>query len=246
MQFIIDEAAYVQELRQGYFNKVISDINENNRYNLKFAITNKEIDLSLEDAYHQIIFADSIVMSDLGARASYFYRGIINGMVRNYYTAIQDYNMAISLDPSLVMAYLTRAMVSYEREEQNYFEQKYRSTVKISWGEHKSEPDNTTLVSPDFGSAILDLNKVIELNPGLAFAYYNRAHIKNRLKDYYGAIQDYTKAIERQDDFAEAYYNRGLTYIYLEDNRQACRDLSRAGELGLKKAYRVINKYCSK
>jgi hypothetical protein len=56
----------------------------------------------------------------------------------------------------------------------------------------------------------------------------------------------YTKAIERQDDFAEAYYNRGLTYIYLEDNRQACRDLSRAGELGLKKAYRVINKYCSK
>jgi tetratricopeptide (TPR) repeat protein len=190
LQFIMDEAAYVQELRQGYFNKVISDINENNTYNLKFAITNKEIDLSLEDAYHQIIFADSIVKSDLGARASYFYRGIINGMVRNYYTAIQDYNMAISLDPSLVMAYLNRAMVAYEREEQNYFEQKYRSTVKISWGEHKSEPDNPTLASPDFGNAILDLNKVIELNPGLAFAYYNRAHIKNRLKDYYGAIQD--------------------------------------------------------
>ena len=41
-----------------------------------------------------------------------------------------------------------------------------------------------------------------------------------------------------------AYYNRALVLIFIKDREKGCIDLSRAGELGIKDAYSVINKYC--
>jgi tetratricopeptide (TPR) repeat protein len=80
----------------------------------------------------------------------------------------------------------------------------------------------------------------------MSFAWYNRANIKNRMRDFEGAIQDYTVATSLNPDFAEAFYNRALTLIYLNRNRDACYDLSKAGELGIAEAYNVIKRYCSK
>ena len=55
--------------------------------------------------------------------------------------------------------------------------------------------------------------------------------------------EDYTKAIELNPSFAEAYYNRGLVQIFLKDTRKGCLDMSKAGELGLQDAYRVLKLY---
>ena len=50
--------------------------------------------------------------------------------------------------------------------------------------------------------------------------------------------------MERYPGMGEAYYNRGLVLIFLKDREKGCIDLSRAGELGVAEAYRVISKYC--
>ena len=57
------------------------------------------------------------------------------------------------------------------------------------------------------------------------------------------AADDYTKAIELNPSFAEAYYNRGLLQIYMKDTRKGCLDISKAGELGIKEAYKVLKMY---
>ena len=57
------------------------------------------------------------------------------------------------------------------------------------------------------------------------------------------AADDYTKAIELNPSFAEAYYNRGLLQIYMKDTRKGCLDISKAGELGIKEAYKVLKLY---
>ena len=57
------------------------------------------------------------------------------------------------------------------------------------------------------------------------------------------AADDYTKAIELNPHFAEAYYNRGLLQIYMKDTRKGCLDISKAGELGIKEAYKVLKMY---
>jgi tetratricopeptide (TPR) repeat protein len=232
MQYIPDENTYVTITREGYYVKEVADINSTNQYGLKFAITNKSLDLSLHDAYRQISLADSILRYEEGGPYVYLFKGIINGMVQNFKTAILEYDRALELDPELELAYLNRAQIYFEMAEQQFMERKYSSAVTITWGEMEPE------------MALADLDKLIEINPENGFAYFNRANIKVRLQDYDGAVQDYTRAIERINNYAEAIYNRGLTLVYLKEKRKACADLSKAGELGLKQAYRVISRYC--
>ena len=87
-----------------------------------------------------------------------------------------------------------------------------------------------------------DYDKVIELAPDFAFVWYNRANLLAHQKDYQAAVVNYTKAIELEDDFSEAYFNRALTYLLLNQRDKAINDLSKAGELGIYKAYSILKK----
>ena len=87
-----------------------------------------------------------------------------------------------------------------------------------------------------------DYDKVIELAPDFAFVWYNRANLLAYQKDYQAAITSYTQAINIEPDFAEAYFNRALTYLMLNQRDKAINDLSKAGELGIYKAYSILKK----
>jgi len=101
-------------------------------------------------------------------------------------------------------------------------------------------------VVQDYSQILADYTRAIEINPDLAFAYYNRANLKVKAKNYDGALFDYERAIKLEHDFADAYYNMALILIYQNDFSKACLALSKAGELGLQKAYLVIKRYCVK
>jgi tetratricopeptide (TPR) repeat protein len=120
----------------------------------------------------------------------------------------------------------------------------------------------------EFTSAIKDFTKVIEINPVDADAYYfrglvktdcqdytgaiadyneaiNRGIAKSNLKDFRGAISDFTTTIEIEPTNAMAFYYRGISKIRLDQKDSGCSDLSKAGELGMSKAYGIISKYCN-
>ena len=88
-----------------------------------------------------------------------------------------------------------------------------------------------------------DLDKVIQLAPDFEYAYYNRAVLFCQQNDYHAAVVDFGKAIEVNPNFGEAYFNRGLTYIFLGQVKEGLADLSKAGEMGLFKAYNIIKRY---
>jgi len=53
----------------------------------------------------------------------------------------------------------------------------------------------------------------------------------------------YTRSIEIDPYLAEAYFNRGLTYLYTGDDAKGLSDLSKSGELGIYKAYNLIQRF---
>jgi len=57
-------------------------------------------------------------------------------------------------------------------------------------------------------------------------------------------VEDFSEAIRSRENFSEAIYNRGLIYILLNENQKGCEDLSRAGELGILDAYKVMKRFC--
>ena len=69
---------------------------------------------------------------------------------------------------------------------------------------------------------------------------------KYSLKDLPGAIADYTKAIGIDPSSSKAYLNRGVAKQNAGDKTGACEDWKKAGELGEKEAFKLIEEFCGK
>jgi tetratricopeptide (TPR) repeat protein len=214
---------------------------------MPLVLTNLGIDLSLEQAYFRLTGIDSLLNANPSSAEAYFMKGIINAMVQNYNTALQELDRSLQLQPDQPMVYLNKGYILFEMAENASSDRNRSNPVTITWDKTDitSQPKEPQ-ISPDYYKALEAYDRLIRLMPDFAFGYFNRANVKVRLKDYSGAVADYGRAIERQPGLAEAYFNRALTLIYLNDAGSACQDLSKAGELGLQQAYRVIQQYCKK
>ncbi len=164
---------------------------------------------------------------------------------KNYNGAIEDLTEIINQKKETTfLTYYTRANVRYRMTEYIRMMED-ESKIKINLdNKFIEQPISRQVTIHDYKKVIDDYNQAVRLAPKFVYNYYNRANVKVKNKNYSGAIADYNKAILLEKDFAEAYFNRGLTYIHLQKTTKGCIDLSRAGELGIEKAYRVINIYC--
>jgi tetratricopeptide (TPR) repeat protein len=79
-----------------------------------------------------------------------------------------------------------------------------------------------------YAKAIADYSKVIELDPKIALAYYNRGNVYYYQQEYAQAIADYNKTIELDPKIALAYYNRGIAYYKQQEYAQAIADCNKA------------------
>jgi tetratricopeptide (TPR) repeat protein len=244
VQYAVNDRLILEQSRSGYAFSELRDLNGGFPENIRFVMSNDQMDINPEQVNSWLSIADSLLGQDPSSAQAFFLKGVINSMVQNYNTALYDYEKSIQFNPGQALVYLNRGFVLFEMAERAYVDNKFSGPVTISWDGAGTETVRDVPLSADYQKAMADYDRVIALQPGNAFGYFNRANIKVRLKDYAGAIQDYTRAVENEPALAEAYFNRALTLIYLDDSRSACNDLSRAGELGLEQAYRVIKQFC--
>ena len=69
--------------------------------------------------------------------------------------------------------------------------------------------------------------KILEIDPGYKYAWFNRGWIELVLyEDYASAVEFFTKAIECDANYTEAYYNRGVAYEFMgeKDKARQCYD----------------------
>lgn len=152
--------------------------------------------------------------------------------VRNYESAIADIDHALELTPDQPVAYLIRAQAKYRNRPQE---------GKAAQG---TLPDGNTLDAKQvlLKSALADLDRVVELSPRMAVAWYNKGNVLFELGDYTSAIAAYGRAIELEPTMGQAYYNRGYVYLKLGNQSAGVADLSKAGELGIIPAYNVLKR----
>ena len=84
----------------------------------------------------------------------------------------------------------------------------------------------------------------IEIDSDYSDAYYNRAIVKEILKDTTGAFKDYTKALEIDPKYTDALYNGGVLKILSGQKEKGCRDLVKADEIGHTRAMKAVGKLC--
>ncbi|WP_418175325.1 tetratricopeptide repeat protein [Alistipes ihumii] len=173
---------------------------------------------------------------------AYFLRGVSQSLIRQYTSSIANYTAAIDRNPSNPFLYVNRSTTQSEMID-------FISSIDNGYQRIAVDSDPSSRLKTrsdrvyDYDEAIADLNKAAKLLPDFAYIYYNRGNLlclSGRMPE---AIEDYTRAIELNPSFGEAYYNRGLIQIYLKDTRKGCLDMSKAGELGVADAYKVLRIY---
>jgi len=168
VQFALEDQMIFDQSRTGYAFHELKELNEKNTGGVQFVISNDHVELGLEQAYQRLILTDSMLSHDPSSAQAYFLKGVINSMVQNYNTALQDYEKSLQLDTEQPLAYLNRGYVLFEMAEREFVENKFSGPVTITW--EGAEKETLTLIFlNDTRSACRDLSQAGEL--GLEQAY---------------------------------------------------------------------------
>ena len=248
-----------------YYDKMVEAFNARMVLPRKLLVTNEEAALTEEQIAMHFTSIDEYsakIANNPSSINAYFARAIDYMLVQDFAEAIEDFDKVIQLDSDYAMAYFNRAVVRYKRLEydlsQTDSQQGEPADNSISLSTASKQQN---LVTPSADAATLklkdnkrayedelivrDFDKVIQLNPGFVYAYFNRGNLRCVQRDYRAAIEDYNEAIQRDPEFAEAYFNRGLTRLSLGDTDRGIADLSKAGELGIINSYSIIKRMTS-
>lgn len=239
--FVLSYYTKIDEIRHtNLYYPTLEQYNKEKKLSSVLKLTNNELSLTAEliNDHFEAINAISLKLATNNNADLYFGRALEFSLVKDFKSAIEDLNKAISLRPNFMLAYFCRANIRYKQVDYN------KNSVDLT----AAVADSKKVIvekQPLFDAELImrDYEKVNELNPDFSFAYFNKANVLCTQKEFQTAISNYSKCIEIDPDFAEAYFNRGLTYLYIGEDTKGLADLSKAGELGVYKAYNLIQRF---
>jgi tetratricopeptide (TPR) repeat protein len=147
--------------------------------------------------------------------------------------SIQDYTIAIRLDPESARAYSHRALACAGLRQYQRTIEDLDEAIGLDPGRASAYTNRgnaySALGQPE--RAIKDHDRAILLDSMLAGAYINRGNAYAKLGLLAQAIEDYDEAIRLNPQDAQAYVNRGLEYFKLDQPALAGGDSEEAIKL---------------
>lgn len=138
----------------------------------------------------------------------------------DYSSALNEANQAVLSDSCSVLARLHRSAVLMRN---------------VAASDSRGED-----IKPLIALAIADLKLSAELAPDNAYVFYNLGCIYARQNADDLAIAAFTQSLQIDPLLPEAYYNRALIYRRNGQTDSAYSDFSKAGQLGIYKAYAMM------
>jgi tetratricopeptide (TPR) repeat protein len=171
-----------------------------------------------------------------GLALAYYERGIAlwqGGDEARFDEAIADFSDAIRLIPSDFLAWRSRAMVEFAKQD-------YRKAIDDFNEAIRLKPDDVTAHNNrgfalesigEYSRAIADFNLAIRLQPQSAPAYAGRGFAWLSRGEYELAIADLDEAIRLKPDYAAAYTYRSSAHAHQGDQARAQSDAALAAGL---------------
>ena len=207
----------VQRQQSAYYHSEIDVINKQELVPLRLILSADAEKLSPTTLEYTQLQLNTLV-SKGSSSAPLVLRSIVAADTYNFTDAYDDATGALASDSLSVLALLQRANI-------NYLMADVMPEVK----------------SLKLAAALADAELLIEHTENAwAPAFYNKAVVLAAMERKTDAIELYTKTIALDPYLAHAYYNRALLYLKEGKQQEAETDLSRAGELGLYKAYSLL------
>jgi len=158
--------------------------------------------------------------------------------IRDYETAIKEFNMAIQLSPDSGRYYAKRGLAYLGLEKNARALEDFNKAVQIQpkGADGYYQLGLYYFNQDEHEKSIEYFNKAMEFNANMYDAYMYRAQACERLNKSTSAIYDYGRCITLRPNDGNAYYRRALLEKEMKNTIDACRDFKRAWELGLPEA----------
>lgn len=222
-----------------YYIKEVDDINASRMLRFIIRVTPSVPALDSDNSakhFQSIDYYNSYLATHKPRAVDYIGRAMDFMTIHDYTSAIRDIDRALALTPDLAVAHLLRAQAGFHN---------YQLQGDDPAAEKAPEGDaltRATMRRKALDDVLADLAHAIELSPGMAEAWYNKAVAHLEADDYTSALAALNRAIELKPEMGEAWYNRGYVYLRLGNDRLGIADLSRAGQLGILPAYNLLKR----
>lgn len=172
-------------------------------------------------------------------------RGIAYAKAGQYHMAIEDYNMAIRLNPHFD-AYNNRGSAYAKTGEYQLAIEDYNKAIELNRDFIDAYSNRGTVYFKlnQYQLSVDDFSQAIRLEPDNATSYKNRGNAYFELGQYEKAIEDYNIAIRLKPDYVTVYNNRGNAYSELGEQQQAINDYERAIRLNPEDFFPYYNAAC--
>jgi tetratricopeptide (TPR) repeat protein len=174
----------------------------------------------------------------------YSNRGLVYYNQGNLEQALDDFNLALQLDPKDAYAYNNRGKVYSDQRQFNQALADYNKAIQLDPKYAAAYFNRAKLYSDQrqFNQALADFNLAIELDSQNAAAYNGRGKLYSDQSKLEQALDDFNQTIQLDPKFADAYFNRGLVYYNQNQLNQALADYNKAIQLDPKFAYAYNNR----
>lgn len=151
---------------------------------------------------------------------------------KEYKSAIECFDNAISMDENDEFAYAFRARAKYFIKDFDGATQDAEKSLEFrKTSIAYNARANVKFASGDIQGAIDDLTNAVELNPNYMLCYMLRAKANNGLQNYVEALEDACKAIKLDGNYSENYEVKADAENGLKDYRSAERDYLTASKM---------------
>lgn len=225
-----------QALKWGYENSAITTF-----------VEGSEVPVEISQANSAVAPAGSLFGYSSQRADIYFLKGIKAVQEKQYNIALNEYNLAIEKADGADKAFYLMNRAVLKAEMIDFIASIENSVQTLSMddqGAAKTRVSDRIDRQYDYSEAIEDLLQADGIKGDIAYIHFNLGNLYTLNSQMVKALEYYDKAISEYPQMGNAYYNRALVLIFIKDREKGCIDLSRAGELGIKDAYSVINKYC--
>lgn len=159
--------------------------------------------------------------------------GVDRFNAREYFTAIEDFRIALKYNPDLWIAYrftgdAQRQLGQFDKAIVNYNEALLLKEDTLSYF-GRAEANR---MSEEFNIALIDYNKALDLSAQNYTFHFGRGQCFIDLERYQEAIEDFTFCIRLRPRSRPGYSKRGFAFFYLKKYKESIRDFNQYFQMG--------------
>ncbi|BBM84217.1 serine/threonine-protein kinase [Candidatus Uabimicrobium amorphum] len=150
--------------------------------------------------------------------------------LRQYEKAVEDLNMAITIDANRTSAYGSRGNIYLALRNYKRALQDFDQVISMNPNDDIAYNNRATLYTQlkQYDKALRDLDIAASINPKDVKIYYNRGLLYRKIHLYEKSIEPLSQAIRLQPNYANAYSVRARSFYQLRRYREAMKDINKA------------------